>query len=410
MKTLVEEKMVKTKLLLKPVLKQTQTYSHSFQEYSDILKLTQHEIRAELLSIFKPNPYFFISNETIINTLHAVAEEGVKNDLYYQLHTCKERYHAEVCNYIIESLDEHGFFNYQKEQPFPFNQTLIDESLALIQSFDPFGIALENSTAYLCAQLKVKKHNKAILLLQDYSKLMIQQQLPLLCEKLEVDQAQLDVILQQIRSCRIYPCEMKTEKSLWIQPDVTITRVHDDLHITFEMNELPSISMPHNSLSDEALRYLYRMNMKIDMINQRNLTMMQIFCALIEIQKEALLNDSPLNPCRLEDISILSGVHISTISRVCPTKYYEWQGKTEPFSNLFASGNISGKSHEALRRQLLELIHQEDSSTPYSDEELIHLLAAQHIHLSRRGIAKLRTKWKIPNSYQRKKADSIPKD
>lgn len=390
----------KSNLQLKPSLKQKVTYSFTFNLYLDTLKLSNQEVRKELLALLRPNPWLHFDDQRILNQLHQNAQEGIRNDLYYQLNTTKLKVNTEICTYIIDSLDEHGFFN--DEAPSPYPQTQLNQALRFIQSLEPEGIGLKNSIEYLCFQLKKKNAFLPIEILTKCEELMINQNRIGIQKKLNITENQLDHALSLIRSCRLYPCEMESKSAQWIEPDVILEINEDELSITPAMQEFSPFPLDSSCLSPQAKDYLKQANLLLDMLNQRNLTLLQIIHALTTIQHDTLFYGGPLKPCRLQDVSLLCGVHPSTISRCCSNKYYQFQGQINPFSSLFASGNIQGKSHDELYQIILELINQENPENPWQDEQLIIFLKEKGIPLSRRGLANLRKKWNIPNSYKRK--------
>lgn len=388
---------------LKPALKQKQTYSRSYDQTLTVLKMSNQQIRRELLSLLQPNPWFPSGNDEILKQIHAGAEGGVRADLYYQLHTCRQAYDPQICSYLIESLDHHGFFPYHQEQPFPYPKAQVDAALRLIQSFEPEGIATENSTDFLCFQLRRRKLTLPLKIVTDCAEELISGHGDAILRQLDITADQLEAALATIRTCRLTPCEIEPPLTEWIKPDVYVTRSQNELIVTPAIEELPLFPIPADQLSPQAQKYLKQNNLLLDMINQRNLTLLQIFHALITIQRDYLLKDQPLKPCRLEDVSVLCGVHPSTISRCCKNKYYEFEGQLACFTTLLASGNIQGHSHDEIHQLLNEELAMEDPDHPYSDDQLLQLLVRSGIQLSRREITKLRKKWNIPNSYQRRR-------
>ena len=92
----------------------------------------------------------------------------------------------------------------------------------------------------------------------------------------------------------------------------------------------------------------------------------------------------------------------NTISRCVKNKYYQYQDQIYPFNTLMPSGNVQGKSHDEIYQILSSILKTEDKDNPYQDQILIEMLEKEGVKLSRRGLANLRKKWNIPNSYQRK--------
>ena len=97
----------------------------------------------------------------------------------------------------------------------------------------------------------------------------------------------------------------------------------------------------------------------------------------------------------------------STVSRCVADKFAETPQGTLPlkffFSGGYDSGNGSEISSQAVMDKIRELISQEDSFSPLSDEMIVKLLKKSGISVARRTVAKYRELMKIPPSSLRKK-------
>ena len=61
-----------------------------------------------------------------------------------QLHTSTKKYNEPIAHYIIESLDSHGFFNYDLDivlNDLKCTKEEFIDTLNLIQTFEPLGVA-----------------------------------------------------------------------------------------------------------------------------------------------------------------------------------------------------------------------------------------------------------------------------
>ena len=76
-----------------------------------------------------------------------------------QLHTTTSTYNETIANYIIESLNSHGFFDLEIQtvlSDLKCSKTQFEETLSFIQTFEPIGVAAKNSIDSLMIQLKEK--------------------------------------------------------------------------------------------------------------------------------------------------------------------------------------------------------------------------------------------------------------
>ena len=102
----------------------------------------------------------------------------------------------------------------------------------------------------------------------------------------------------------------------------------------------------------------------------------------------------------LKDIADLTGLDVSTISRVVNSKYVQTHFGVIPLKSLFSEAmhTDSGKevsSHE-IKQILSECIEGEDKQHPLTDETLMNILNERGYHIARRTVAKYREMLKIP--------------
>ena len=100
-------------------------------------------------------------------------------------------------------------------------------------------------------------------------------------------------------------------------------------------------------------------------------------------------------------------VHESTVSRATANKYIQTpQGLLEMkyfFSTAVKCYGQSEVSSKSIKFALEEIIQQEDTSNPLSDENIAKQLEDRGIKISRRTIAKYRQELNIPPAMSRKR-------
>lgn len=158
-----------------------------------------------------------------------------------------------------------------------------------------------------------------------------------------------------------------------------------------------------NELSEELKKYFNQAKFMIDSLHRRNKTLLIIANELFEIQKYHFLYQDELKACTLKELSVQTGFSQSTISRTLHEKYYLFQGKLYPLSDLLISSTKSGSSKDAIIKAIQTYIENEDKKQPLQDEQLQQKLENIELFASRRTIAKYREQLNIPNSKNRKK-------
>ena len=118
-------------------------------------------------------------------------------------------------------------------------------------------------------------------------------------------------------------------------------------------------------------------------------------------------DESMLKPMILKDVAERTGLDISTISRVSNSKYVQTNGGIYPlkffFSEAMQTSDGEDISSREVKMALKECVDSEDSSKPYTDEQLTKLLNEKGYVIARRTVAKYREQLNIPVARLRKK-------
>lgn len=402
---------MKTKLKFQPTLKQHFHLSTSMKNNLEILSMDSKRIIEELSNLADKNPFIeYTPNEQIhellINSFSSAPV--LKDELYFQLHTCNKKYDSKICSYIIESLDKNGFFTiplkqashdlYTSEENFLTN-------LKLIQSFEPIGVAAKNSVDSICIQLARNNQFIAIKLLKDFEKELLENDYFSISKKVKLSIRQIEDLINEIRKCNPFPCSSySTSNAQWIMPDVEIKIENDDLLI--EPKEIGDIQLikPQEKLMSPMLKeYLNQAKFTIDSLNKRNKTLLIVLSEIIKQQKGFFLYNDELRHITLKKIGESIGLSESTVSRTVSNKYYLFEDQLYPIKNLFTSQTKKGTSKDSIQKAITYLIKNEDPKSPFLDEELVLQLKELELFVSRRTISKYRLELNIPNSKIRKK-------
>ena len=140
----------------------------------------------------------------------------------------------------------------------------------------------------------------------------------------------------------------------------------------------------------------------IDAVQQRNNTLMLTMTAIVQFQKQFFMtgDESKLKPMILRDIADITGLDVSTISRVSNSKYIQtWFGIYS--LKQFFSGSMPTSSGEEvstgeIKNVLKDIVESEDKRKPYTDDELVDMMKDKGYQIARRTIAKYRQLLDIP--------------
>lgn len=376
----------------------------------------------------------YFNSETVPNVpIKAFRDyrESLKEQIRYEGLSEKQ---LKLADYIIDCLNCNGFLLQDLEDmadDLSFKQGFIVEASELtdvvkhIQALDPVGVGARNTRECLLLQLhnlqkKGPDVKMAIRLLEDYYADLSHRNIDKIMEALSIDEEELKIILRLLSSLKLKPILEETEGTTVnnnIIPDFILI-VNDEGEIEVNLYRSRSSSLYINqSLMENvqqksvtrdksATQYLKSKLSSaqwfVNAIKQRESTMMQIMRAIVELQRDYFLSGevSSLKPMILKNIADKVGVDISTVSRVTSNKYVDTPFGIILLKNLFTEGIIN-KEGEVISNRVIQsaiegVIEKEDKLSPYTDQQLVSILANRGINVARRTIAKYREQLQIP--------------
>ena len=162
-----------------------------------------------------------------------------------------------------------------------------------------------------------------------------------------------------------------------------------------------------NAAIDKAAKQYLRSKLSsaqwfINAIQQRESNMLKIMRAIVDMQYEYFKYGDILllRPMKLKDIADRVKVDISTVSRLTCNKYAETPFGTILLKDLFTEGIVNQEgnniSNKVIQNIINEVIQAEDKKAPYTDRQLVTILAQKGYTIARRTVAKYRELMNIP--------------
>ena len=140
----------------------------------------------------------------------------------------------------------------------------------------------------------------------------------------------------------------------------------------------------------------------VNAVKQREDTMLRIMRCIVDLQHDYFIEGDIrlLKPMVLRNVAEVSGLDISTISRITSNKYAETHFGLLYLKKLFSEG-IADKKGEVISNKVIQsvigdAISVEDKKHPYTDQQLVGLLAGKGYNIARRTVAKYREQMQIP--------------
>lgn len=349
-----------------------------------------------------------------------------------------------VAIYIIGNLDEDGYLRRElsairNDLLFSVGETvssqIIEEALAVVQELEPAGIGSRDLRECLMLQLMRKEHesentSRALQIIQHHFEDFTKKHYEKLAEKFECSLDELRPVIDLILQLNPKPGNAVAEVSGGAQqvtPDFMLTMEEGEMKLTLNSRNSPELRISkdyrkmfeqYSSMGKKASRDRETLNFIkqkiesarwfIDAIQERN--QMLLFCmqTIIDFQKDFFLtgDEAELKPMILKDIADITGMDISTVSRISNSKFIQTPHGTYILKYFFTEGLATDDGEEASSREvkkiLREAIDGEPKDKPLADEKLMSILNNKGYNIARRTVAKYREAMGIPVARLRK--------
>lgn len=348
--------------------------------------------------------------------------------------------------YMLGSIDEDGYLRRRIENivdDIAFALSMKTDEIELIgilriiQELDPPGVGARNLQECLMLQIEAKDQEDADVvlanrILKDFFPEFTRKHYDKITTRLNISDAQLKNALDEILRLNPKPgsaySDPQNKSAAHIIPDFILENNDGDLELSLNSKNIPELHVSktysemlhtyqhnrgHNTRSQkEALTFVKQKldsaRWFIDAIKQRQNTLMITMNAIISYQREYFItgDEVKLRPMILKDIADVTGLDVSTISRVANSKYIQTNFGIFPLKYFFSEGMQTESGEEVSTREIKKILQDcvdgEDKRHPLTDDSLADILQEKGYHIARRTIAKYREQLNIPVARMRK--------
>lgn len=394
-------------------------------------------------------------------TMPVAVENSFNDYLEEQLSTAdlaNERERA-IALQIIGSIDDDGYLRRDPSsimddllfsQNIDTNEKEIIRILKKIQRFDPPGVGARDLRECLLIQLEAQREQAeqrahrsigelfildlAIRIIKDYFEEFTKKHFEKLEKQLNLQEEDLKEAIDEILKLNPKPASgyvSNTSNSQnYVVPDFIISNRDGELELTLNSRNAPELRVSdqyRDMLRDYAKKARGNRAGKqereaalfikskidsakwfIDAIRQRQETMYKSMYAIMQYQYDYFLtgDQKKLRPMILKDVADITGLDISTVSRVANSKFVQTEFGTKRLKDFFSEGMQTQEGEEVstleVKKILSELIAAESKRKPLSDDKLTDLLTEKGYNIARRTVAKYREQLNIPVARLRK--------
>ncbi|MGJ0845826.1 RNA polymerase factor sigma-54 [Tissierella praeacuta] len=327
---------------------------------------------------------------------------------------------------IIQNIDENGYLSASTEEIAKFmkcGKEEVEIILDIIQTFEPSGVGARNLKECLAIQVKNKMdaNHYIITIIEDYLEDLGYNRIQKISKELNLDLKEVQEACDYIKRLEPKPgssFRSDSEDIRYIIPDAEIQLIDGEFVVI--LNDVTGPRLNINNYykglmkSGGDKKTIDFLNEKfnsamwiIRSIEQRRNTIKRVIESILKFQKNFFIEgEIALKPLTLKDIADDIDMHESTISRATNGKYVQTPRGLFELKYFFSSGILGDEgdvSSTSIKVKLKDIIDNEDTKKPYSDQKISELLKMQGINISRRTVAKYRDELCIPSSSMRRR-------
>jgi RNA polymerase sigma-54 factor len=382
------------------------------------------------------------------NTFHEYLEQQLG------MLTFKDERDETIAHQIIGSIDDDGYLRRETDailDDLIFSQNVnatkeeVEAWIDKVQHFDPPGIGARNLQECLLLQIDQKASSEEIgyeeKLVLKISRRIISHHFDEFTKKhyqrmqrqLSLSEEELKEAIDEILKLNPKPASgyvSTTRNTHYIVPDFIIINRDGELELSLNTRNAPDLYI-NNHYRDmlkayksttkgrratkkekEAIMFIKQKidsaKWFIDAIRQRQQTMFNTMYAIMNYQYDFFVSGDQrtLRPMILKDIADITGLDISTVSRVANSKFVQTEFGTKRLKDFFSESLQTQDGEEVstleVKKILTDIIKEENKRKPFSDEKLKNLLQEKGYNIARRTVAKYREQLNIPVARLRK--------
>jgi RNA polymerase sigma-54 factor len=347
--------------------------------------------------------------------------------------------------YILGNIDEDGYLRRELSnivddlaflQNVSTTEEELNEVLAIIQDLEPPGVGARTLRECLLLQIAKRDNSSPAVdiarkILDQYFEEFSKRHYDKIVSRLGISEEDLKAAIDEILKLSPKPGsaygDTYTRSAQQIIPDFILELNEEGFDLHLNSRNLPELrlSKTYNDMlqaysrnkgdkkemKDAVLFVKQKIDSArwfIDAIKQRQNTLLLTMNAILKYQEEYFIegDETKLKPMILKDVAEMTGLDISTVSRVANSKYIQTHFGIFPLKFFFSEGLQTDSGEEVstreIKRILQDCIDNEEKRRPLTDERLTDILQEKGYQIARRTVAKYREQLNIPVARLRK--------
>ncbi|WP_186418314.1 RNA polymerase factor sigma-54 [Bosea sp. CS1GBMeth4] len=332
-----------------------------------------------------------------------------------------------IGRHIIDGVDDSGYLTEPLAdiaERLGVDLARVEQVLAIVQGFDPSGVAARDVGECLAIQLRDRdRYDPAMQALIANLPLVARRDYAALKRICGVDDEDIADMVAELR--RLDPKPGRAfggSAAETVVPDVFIRAAPDGSWLVdLNPDTLPRVlvNQTYHARVSKAARNdadkafiaecLQTANWLTRSLEQRARTILKVASEIVRQQDGFFAHGvEHLRPLNLKTVADAIGMHESTVSRVTSNKYLACSRGVFEMKYFFsaaiaATGYGEAHSAEAVRHRIRQMIDEEAPGDVLSDDAIVVRLKANGIDIARRTVAKYRESLRIPSSMERRR-------
>ena len=305
----------------------------------------------------------------------------------------------------------------------PYDLQEAESVLTKIQTFDPPGVGARDLRESILIQMRSQDMNGlSVKIVEEHFDDLINHRWSDIAKSMGVSAREVQAAADKISALDPKPgLKYSADPEQYVIPDLIIEKIDGEYMVFVNDTSLPRLrlSRAYREVARDKGKFtgenkefistkLNSANWMIQAIEQRRQTMLKVMNFIVDRQRDFFERGVQyLKPLTLREVAEHIEMHESTVSRVTNEKFVQTPRGVFSLKFFFSSGlsTTSGEdiSARGVKAKIQNLIAEEDSRRPLTDQAIVNLLKTDGVKIARRTVAKYRDQLGILPARMRKR-------
>ncbi len=310
------------------------------------------------------------------------------------------------------------------EEMGPLDVEEAEEILRVVQGFDPPGVAARDLRECLLLQLEDREMQETLAyrIVRDHFEELVNHRWSELSKEHGISPKEVQSAADEVAKLDPKPgLKYADMRDQYVTPDLIVDKIDGQYYVFHNDTSLPrlKLSRAYREVAADKSKFqgdnkafiskkLNSAQWMIQAIEQRRQTMLKVMNFIVDRQRDFFEKGvEHLKPLTLREVAEHIDMHESTVSRVTNEKFCQTPRGVYSLKFFFSSGLSTDYGEDVsargVRAKIQQLVEEEDSKSPLTDQAIVDELKKEGIQIARRTVAKYRDQLGILSARMRKR-------